>query len=91
MDLTYGINPHQSVEGMVHDYEKREAKKDAEALAEATAEPEFNLEAERYVQRGRLDPETGIEIPLTDKARRVASWVPSPSFLRNFDQIRWDR
>lgn len=90
-DLTYGINPHQSVEGMVHDYEKREAQRDAEALADATAEPGFNYEAERYVQRGRLCPETGIEIPLTDKARKVASWVPTPAFCRGYDAIRWDR
>lgn len=89
-DLTYGINPYQSVEGMVHDYEAREAKKDQEAIDASSAEPEFNLEAERYVQRGRLNPETGAEIPLTDKARRVASWTPSPEFMKNYEQIRWD-
>jgi hypothetical protein len=91
MDLTYGINPHQDVAGMVHDYEKREAKADADAIAAATAEPEFNLEAERLVQRGRLNPETGAEIPLSSKARRIAGWVPSEAFLRGFDNIRWDR
>lgn len=90
MDLTHGINPYQDVAGMVHDYEKRERKKDADALAAAEAEPEFNLEAERYVQRGRLDRNTGMEIPLTDKARKVASWTPSPTFMKNYDQIRWD-
>jgi len=90
MDLTHGINPHQSVAGMVADYEAREAKKDAEAIADATAEPGFNLEAERYVQRGRLDPETGIEIPLTSKARRLSCWNPSQAFLEGYDQIRWD-
>jgi hypothetical protein len=29
-DLTHGINPYQSVEGMVHDYEKKVAQEEAE-------------------------------------------------------------
>ena len=91
MDETYGVNPHQSVEGMVAEYEKAEAKKDADVLGAETPkeEMEVNREAERFVQRGRLNADTGVEIPLTSKARKIASWNPSQKFLNNFDLINW--
>lgn len=89
IDLTHGINPHQSVEGMVHDWNKKEAKADAEADATANDKPEFNYDNERMVKRGRLNADTGIEIPMTPKARKVASWVPSKQFQDNFDLIDW--
>lgn len=93
MDLTYGINPHQSVDGMVKDYQKQQQRLDAEAKAtepQPKEEMEPNREAERMVNRGRLNPVTGAEIPLTDKARTIMSWVPSERFLQNFDQIAWN-
>lgn len=92
MNETYGVNPHQSVEGMVADYEKAEAQADADVLGAETPkeEMEVNREAERFVQRGRLDPETGVEIPLSSKARKIASWNPSEKFKNNFDLICWN-
>ena len=94
MDLTHGINPHQSAKAMAEDYKRQVAAADAAAEAEAAPIPkeemDVNLEAERFVSRGRLNPETGAEIPLSDKSRKVWSWVPSQAFLDGYDQIRWD-
>jgi hypothetical protein len=96
MDLTYGINPHQSPEAMAAEYCAREDKLDADAAAETTATPkeemDVNREAERFVQRGRLNPENGLEIPLTSKARTVIAkqCCPTPAYLKGYDQIRWD-
>lgn len=92
IDLTYGINPHQSVKGMVHDYNKREAALDAEACSGVIPKEEMepNREGERMVARGRLNPDTGHEIPLSSKARKIASWIPSEQFMNNYDAMNWD-
>jgi hypothetical protein len=96
MDLTYGINPHQSATAMAKEYREREAKADADALSATEDIPkeemEVNREGEQYVARGRLNPETGAEIPLTSKARTVISkqCCPTPAYLRGYDNIRWD-
>lgn len=94
-DPTLGVNPHQSVEGMVAEYNKKQEAEEArlhdpDLCDTPKEEMEVNREAERYVARGRLDPETGAEIPLTPKARKVASWVPSEAFLNRYDLIKWD-
>jgi hypothetical protein len=93
-DLTHGINPYQSVEGMVHDYEKKVAQEEAElhdpdVIDTPRHEMDVSREGERLVAKGRLCPKTGREIPLTDKARRLTRWVPSKKFIRNFDLIMW--
>jgi hypothetical protein len=95
MDLTYGINPNQEVAGMVADYNKREALADATVAQEAEASRKENMEPNRdaalAISKGRLNPSTGVEIPMTPKARKIASWVPSSKFIQNFDQIRWNK
>jgi hypothetical protein len=96
-DLTHGINPYQSVEGMVKDYEKKVAREEA-TLQDPDitdgrvprSEMEPNREGELMVSKGRLNPETGAEIPLTPKARKVLSFVPSARYIKNFEAIRWD-
>lgn len=92
MDLTHGINPHQSVDGMVNDYNKQQAQLDAEAEGTAPVpkqEMAVNREAERLVQRGRLNPATGHEIPMTPKAKTLSRWTPSQRYMDNFSQIIW--
>lgn len=96
-DLTYGVNPHQSVKGMVAEYEAKEARKDAamhdpDATDIPKEEMEPSREGERLVSRGRLNPVDGQEIPLTSKARTAAikAFCPSPEYLSNFDSICWD-
>jgi len=37
------------------------------------------------VARGRLNPVTGSEIPVSSKARKVSSWVPNSAYKRNYD------
>ncbi len=98
MDLTHGINPYQSVEGMVHDYEKREAAADA-ALhdPDECTTPREHMEPAResldLVRRGRLCADTGAEIPPTSKTRAVQRkqfGTPSPLYLKGYEGIRWD-
>lgn len=95
-DLTNGINPWQSVEGMVHDYEKQVAAEEAKHYdpdiqdgSIPKSEMDVNREAEALVAKGRLNPENGAEIPLTDKARRLTQWVPNQKFLDGFEGTRW--
>lgn len=93
-DLTMGINPHQDVAGMVADYEKKQAALDAEAEATKPiprSEMDVDREGERLVAKGRLNPQTGAEIPMTAKARTLSRWVPSQRYIQNFDQIRWNK
>jgi hypothetical protein len=96
VDLTHGINMHQDVKAIVKDYENKVAREEAKDHDPDDVghlpkeEIPFNTEAERYVQRGRLNPENGMPIPLTDKARTVASWIPSKAFLDRYDQIKWE-
>jgi len=92
IDPTYGINMNQDVSGIVKEYEAQEAKADADSLADDTPkeEMEVNREALEYVAKGRLDPETGREIPLTSKARHIASWRPTARFKNNYLKIIWD-
>lgn len=100
IDPTYGVNPHQSVEGMVKEYENKqkwEDKKlsdpdDASDIPKEAMEP--TRDAERMAATGRLNPETGLEIPPTSKTRTVARkqfGTPSRAYLRNFDLINWSK
>jgi hypothetical protein len=92
VDPTYGVNPHQSVEGMVKEYEKKVGQADKDSAAcnpVPKSEMDVDREGERLVAKGRLDPETGQEIPLTPKARKLTQWVPSQRFMDNFDLIKW--
>ena len=90
-DPTYGVNPHQSVEGMVKEYENKvhwEEKDLQDDLPTEQHEP--TREAERLVAKGRLDADTGFEIPLMAKASRLTRWNPSQKFKNNFDLINWN-
>lgn len=96
-DITHGVNPYQSVDGMVAEYNKKEeAKAKASGVDDLCNTPkeemEPNYEAVKMVDRGRLDPTTGTEIPLTTKARTVLvkQCTPSPEYLTNYDQIKWN-
>ena len=95
LDPTYGVNVHQSVEGMVKEYENKqhwEEKKyedsDEPVLPKEQMEP--TAEAQRLVAQGKLNPETGYEIPRTAKASRLTRWNPSEKFKNNFDLICWN-
>jgi len=97
MDLTYGVNPNQSVEGMVRDFNKREAQKDAAVAAELEFQKKENMEPNKesiaLVSKGRLNPHTGIEIPPTAKTRssQVKQFgTPSQEYLDGYDQINWN-
>jgi hypothetical protein len=79
-DLTHGINPYQSVEGMVHDYEKKVAQEEAklhdpDVIDTPRSQMDVSREGERLVAKGRLCRKTGREIPLTAKA--LPPWPPS--------------
>jgi len=100
MDLCHGINPHQSVAGMVADYNKREAALDAAAEDPCSVDASVPIEEMapsteglRMVAKGRLNPETGYEIPPTVKARsaeRKQFGTISPEYLRGYDGIVWE-
>ena len=97
MDLTYGINPYQPVEGMVADYEKKVAREDAQAHdPDETYVPKEHMEPSResleYVRKGRLNPMNGDEIPCTSKSRctQVKQFGRvSEAYLKGYDNICW--
>jgi len=86
---TYGVDPHQDVQDCVKDFQKLH-----EPEVEDVPDPqEPNREAQAYVAKGRLDPETGYEIPPTDKSRTCQTkqfGTISAEYLRNYDLVRWD-
>jgi hypothetical protein len=88
---TYGVNVHQDVEGCVEDF-KRIHEPDSEPdIPKEHMQPE--REALDYVRKGRLDPNTGFEIPSTSKTRTAQAkqfGMPSQAWLKNFDLIAWD-
>jgi len=97
MDLTHGINVHQEVAGMVADYNKREAKADADALKECAGVPYAEMEPSKegtyLVRKGRVNPFTGAEISPTSKTRSVQrkQFGPvSPEYAKGYDGIKWD-
>jgi hypothetical protein len=80
---------------MVHDYEKKVASETNatydDCIVNTPREAMEPLrENEQAVARGRLCPLSGREIPLTDKARVLTKWNPSPAFLKGYDLIAWD-
>lgn len=89
MDETFGVNVHQDIQGCVEDFNKLH-----EPVNEPTPDPcEPNQEAVNYVRKGRLDPETGLEIPVTPKTRtaQVRQFgTPSKEYLRGYDMICWN-
>lgn len=97
-DITCGVNPHQSVAGMVAEYEAKEAKKDAECYdPDATDVPKEEMEPSRegveMVRKGRLNADTGVEIPPTSKTRacQIKQFGRvSPAYLRGYEAISWD-
>lgn len=98
LDPTYGVNPHQSIEGMVKEYEKNqywEDKKyqDSDDVSDIPKEAmEPTRDAERMVAKGRLNPDTGIEILPTTKARTAQQKQfgrLSENYLRGYDLIAW--
>lgn len=93
MDLTHGINPNQEVEGMVSDYNKREAQEAGVTEDTPKEHMEVNQEAVKMVTKGRLDPRNGLEIAPTSKAKAAEInqfKTPSDDYLDNYDSIRWD-
>lgn len=89
VDPTFGINVHQDVQGCVEEYNKLN-----EPEIQETPDPqEPNREAEAYVAKGRLDPETGTEIPVTAKSRTAVLkqfGTISRAYLKGYEAIRWD-
>jgi hypothetical protein len=53
---------------------------------------EPNKENQRYVSKGLLDSESGVWVGRSSKGNSItaANLKPSPAYLHNFDQIRWN-
>lgn len=86
------------VQDMVKEYEAQEAARDAAAESELCNVPKEEMEPSRegeaMVKRGRLNPETGQEIPLTAKARTVALkqfGVVSEAYKTGYTRIFGDK
>lgn len=98
-DPTYGINIHQDAEACAADYEKKIAKEEAIAADPYETDiPKEHMEPSKealdYVRKGRLDAETGAEIPPTSKTRtaQVKQFgTISQAYLKGYDCIRWNR
>jgi CelD/BcsL family acetyltransferase involved in cellulose biosynthesis len=92
-DLTYGVNPHQSVAGMVAEYNAMQEKEAEEERKheEALRNPGVNKDNERLIAKGRMNGETGMLVPLTEKAKTISRWIPSERFKSNFDAIHWNK
>ena len=87
------LNMNQDVKGIVADYEKAvEANSPDDCQDIPREEMDVNGEAETMVARGRLDRATGMEIPLSSKARsvQVKQCCPSKDYLKGYEGVRWD-
>lgn len=75
--------------------EVQDIVKEYDAWDEAQTRPDVTQEEVQaqnslLVAKGRLDPRTGVEIPVSSKARVISRFIPSSRFKKNFDGIKWD-
>lgn len=70
------------VEDLCKEYEAWDAEKSRDKGPTQEESYRFNSD---LINKGRLDRGTGLEIPVSSKARKVSSWVPTRAYKQNFD------
>lgn len=91
--LSEGINGFKPtswaapVEDLAAEYDRYD-REHTELKGEMTQE-EAHSEGLRLVKKGRLNPVTGQEIPLSPKAQTISRFIPSRSFKENYERMNW--
>jgi hypothetical protein len=92
---TKELNMNLPVQDIVKDYKTKVHERSGDDLETTPREyMEPNKEATRYVEKGRLDPRTGLEILPTPKTRssQIKQFgIVSEAYKQGYDQIEWDR
>lgn len=79
-----------SYQAEVQDIVKEYDAWDEEQTRPDVTQEEVQAQNSLLVAKGRLDPRTGVEIPVSSKARVISRFIPSSRFKKNFDGIKWD-
>ena len=75
------------VEDIVAEYDKWDAEETTKGDNNPDDVYQHNL---KMINRNRLDRNTGLEIPLSPKARTISRFIPSAKFKHNFDSMQWN-